>query len=94
MSDIEILALLARCKSKSNTSWNVLVARFARQLVSLSGRISEQELYALLDIAFVCYQKGYEEFAAHHNAARHEAQHFINEVRVRSRRAPDLDKSQ
>jgi len=89
MSDIEILALLAQCKNRGNMPWNVLVAQFARQLVALSGRISEQELYSLLDIALVCYQKGCDEFTAHH-----EAQHFINEVRMRSRLTPDLDKSQ
>jgi hypothetical protein len=87
MSDLEILALLSRCKSKGDLPWNVLVNQFARQLVALSGRIGEQELYALLDIAFTCYQKGCDEFVAHR-----EAQHVINEIRVRSRRAPSLDK--
>jgi hypothetical protein len=81
MSDIEILSLLAQCKDKSSMPWNLLVSQFARQLIALSGRISEQELYALLDIALVCYQKGCDEFAAHR-----EAQSFINEVRTRSRR--------
>lgn len=81
MSDIEILTLLSQCKSRSNMSWNVLVSRFARQLVALSDRITEQELYDLLDIALVCYQKGFDELAAHR-----EAQSFINEIRSRSRR--------
>lgn len=80
MSDSEILSLLAQCRGKSNASWNVLVAQFSKQLIALSGRLTEDELYALLDIALICYQKGYEEFAA-----RQEAQSFINEIRIRSR---------
>jgi hypothetical protein len=80
MSDSEILSLLAQCRGKSNTSWDVLVAQFSKQLIALSGRLTEDELYALLDIALICYQKGYEEFAA-----RQEAQSFINEIRHRSR---------
>jgi hypothetical protein len=88
MNDIEILAMLAQCKSKSSMPWDVLVSQFAKQLVALSDRISEQELYALLDVALICYQKGCDEFAAHH-----EALSFINEVRTRSRK-PTFDKEQ
>lgn len=80
MSDMEILNLLAQCKGKSSTSWNVLLSQFSKQLVALSDRLDPEELYALLDIALLCYQKGYEEFDA-----RQEAQSFINEVRIRSR---------
>ncbi len=79
MSDTEILTLLAQCRGKSNISWNVLVNQFSRQLVALSGRLTEDELYALLDIALLCYQKGYEEFAA-----GQEAQSFINDIRIRA----------
>ncbi|HYD82344.1 MAG TPA: hypothetical protein VEC06_21280 [Paucimonas sp.] len=79
MSDIEILALLAQCKNKSSMPWDVLVDQFARQLIALSDRLSRDELYALLDIALVCYQKGFDEFAAHR-----EAQSFINELRTRA----------
>jgi hypothetical protein len=80
MSDSEILSLLAQCRGKSNTPWDVLVSQFSKQLIALSGRLTEDELYALLDIALICYQKGYEEFAA-----GQEAQSFINEIRIRSR---------
>jgi hypothetical protein len=80
MSDTEILTLLAHCKGKSNLSWDVLVNQFSKQLVALSGRLTEDELYALLDTALLCYQKGYEEFAA-----GQEAVSFINEIRTRAR---------
>jgi hypothetical protein len=79
MTDTEIVKLLAACKAKSNASWEELIAQFSRQLAALTGRIPEDELYSLLDIAFVCYQKGYSEFAA-----GEEARSFINEVRIRS----------
>jgi hypothetical protein len=80
MSDIEILAMLAQCKNRSDMPWSTLVRQFARQLMALSDRITEQELHDLLYIALICYQKGCDEFSAHR-----EAQSFINEIRSRSR---------
>ena len=82
MKDAEILHLLARCKEKSDLPWAALLGRFSQQLVAISDRLSEDELYALLDTALSCYQKGYVEFVS-----GQEAKSFINEVRVRSRQA-------
>jgi hypothetical protein len=82
MTDPEILALITKCKVKSNASWEVLVARFSTQLVALSSRLSEEELYSLMEIAIMCYQKGYEEFAA-----AQEAEGIIKDIKRRSRRA-------
>jgi len=83
MSDLEILALVAQCKSRSDVPWNVLVSEFAGKLVDLSGKLSEEELYSLLEIALVCYQKGYEEFDAHR-----EAREVIERIRLRARQTP------
>lgn len=86
MTDTEILALLARCKSRGDRPWEVLVDQFAGQLVSLADRLTEAELYELLDVALACYQKGYEEFSAHR-----EARTVIDRVRLKAKRAPAAD---
>jgi hypothetical protein len=82
MTDPEILDMITKCKVKSDTSWNELVARFSTQLVALSSRLTEDELYALMEIAITCYQKGYEEFAA-----AHEVQGIIKDIKRRTRPA-------
>jgi hypothetical protein len=80
MTDHEIHELIARCRSKGSVSWDVLASRFSQCLVTLSGRLTEEELYSLMDIAIACYQKGYDEFAA-----GMEAERFISNVKRRSR---------
>ncbi|RJG06642.1 hypothetical protein D3870_12020 [Noviherbaspirillum cavernae] len=80
MTDREIHDLIARCSLKGNASWEVLVSQFSKRLVALSDRLTEEELYSLMDIAIACYQKGCDEFSA-----GREAESFINEVRRRSR---------
>jgi hypothetical protein len=69
MTDTEIYDLITTCRIKSNTPWDVLVSRFSKQLVALSDRLTEEELYSLLDVALICYQKGYQEFGADREAA-------------------------
>lgn len=64
MSDMEIHDLISNCRIKSDVPWDVLVARFSKQLVALSDRLTEEELYSLMEVAIACYQKGYDEFAA------------------------------
>jgi hypothetical protein len=68
MSDGELYDLVTKCRTKSNASWEVLVSQFSKRLVALSDRLSEEELYSLMDIAMACYQKGYEEFTASREA--------------------------
>src|SRR4051812_37361606 len=80
MTDREIHDLLIKCKLKSRVPWDILVSQFSYQLVALSDRLTEDELYSLIDIAVACYQKGYEEFAA-----GQEAESLLNGVRRRSR---------
>jgi hypothetical protein len=63
MTDGEIYDLITKCRLKSRPSWDVLVSQFSKRLVKLSDRLTDEELYSLLDIAAACYQKGYEEFA-------------------------------
>ena len=80
MTDREIHDLIASCRTKGNASWDVLVSQFGRQLVALSDRLTEEELYALMEIAIACYQKGYDEFTA-----GAEAKYLINDIRRRAR---------
>lgn len=82
MTDREMHDLIDRCKRKGNVPWEVLMSRFSKQLVAISDRLSEDELYSLLDIAMTCYQKGYEEVWA-----GDEAQLVIDRVRTASRSA-------
>lgn len=64
MTDREMQDLIAKCRLKSSASWNVLVSQFSTRLLAVSDRLTEEELYSLMDIALSCYQKGYEEFSA------------------------------
>jgi hypothetical protein len=82
MTDPEIHDLITKCRVKSNIPWNVLVARFSTQLVAISNRLTEEELYSLMEVAIMCYQKGYEEFAA-----AKEAEGVIKDIKRRSRPA-------
>jgi uncharacterized protein YgfB (UPF0149 family) len=61
MTDEEIHAVIAKCGAKNNASWEALVSQFAKKMVALSDRLSEEELYSLLEVALACYQKGYDE---------------------------------
>ena len=80
MTDREMHDLLSRCKLKGNVPWEVLLSRFSKQLVAISDRLSEEELYSLIDIAMTCYQKGYTEVWA-----GDEARIVINRVRNAAR---------
>jgi hypothetical protein len=64
MTDREMQDLIAKCRLKSSAPWNVLVSQFSTRLLAVSDRLTEDELYSLMDIALSCYQKGYEEFSA------------------------------
>jgi len=64
MTDREMQDLMARCRRKSSASWQVLVSQFSTRLLAVSDRLTEEELYSLMDIALSCYQKGCEEFTA------------------------------
>ncbi|SNS33312.1 hypothetical protein SAMN06265795_102256 [Noviherbaspirillum humi] len=82
MTDREMHDLIIKCKLKGNASWEVLLSQFSRQLVAISDRLSEDELYSLMDIAMTCYQKGYQELWAND-----EAMEAINRARLSSRQS-------
>ena len=64
MTDREMQDLIVKCRHKSSPSWNVLVSQFSTRLLAVSDRLTDEELYSLIDIALSCYQKGHEEFSA------------------------------
>jgi hypothetical protein len=72
--------LLAKCRIKSQVPWEDLMSQFSRKLVALSERLTDDELYSLMDIVMACYQKGYDEFAT-----REETENLLKDIRRRTR---------
>lgn len=64
MTDDEIHAVIAKCGAKNNATWDALVSQFSKTMVALSDRLSEDDLYSLLEVALACYLKGYDDINA------------------------------